>query len=96
MSDEEKKPEGKEEPTLKNRVFMTRAYLKPIDKELYGLFRDVVEEDAATGKREKLGKPIGPIKVLRKKRQTDPVEAVRVRTVHPKTGEALELVEWEG
>jgi len=56
----------------------------------------VVEEDAATGKREKLGKPIGPIKVLRKKRQTDPVEAVRVRTVHPKTGEALELVEWEG
>jgi hypothetical protein len=50
----------------------------------------------ATGKREKTGKPVGPIKILRKKLPSDKEEAVRVRTVHPKTGESLELVEWEG
>jgi hypothetical protein len=93
---EEQKPEVQEKPQLKNRVFMSRAYLLPIDKDLFGLYRHLEEEDKDTGKREKLGKPIGPIKVLRRKRPSDKDEDVRVRTVHPKTGESLELVEWEG
>jgi hypothetical protein len=95
MSEEEKKPEGEEKPKI-NRTFMSRAYLLPIDRELFGLYRNVEQEDPETGQREKLGKPIGPIKILRRKRPDDKAEAVRVRTVHPKTGESLELVEWEG
>lgn len=78
-----------------NRVFMTRAYLLPLEKNLYGLFRDIVEEDE-TGHREKRGKPIGPIKLLRPIRRGEDQDLVRVKTVHPKTGEALDLVEWEG
>jgi hypothetical protein len=93
MSEEEKLPDPQKPG---NKIFMTRAYLLPIDKQLFGLYRDVVEEDAETKQREKLGKPIGPIKILRRKTPSDKEESVRVRTVHPKTGESLDLVEWEG
>lgn len=94
MSEEEKKEEV---PNIDGyRYFYSKAYLLPIDKGLYGLYRSMIAEEVATGKREKTGKPIGPIKILRKKTPQDDEKAVRVRTVHPKTGESLELVEWEG
>ena len=71
------------------RTFMGPAYLLPMEKGLYGLYRDITVEDPETNEREKAGK-IGPIKVLRK---AEGDEQIFLRTVHPKTGEALELTE---
>jgi hypothetical protein len=97
MSEDTKTPEEEKPLDIDGfRYFYSRAYLLPIDKELFGLYRSMIAEEVATGKREKTGKPVGPIKILRKKLPSDKEEAVRVRTVHPKTGESLELVEWEG
>lgn len=93
MSEEEKKIEA---PPTMPRTFMSRAYLLPMEKNLYGLYRNIEVEDPETGKREKAGKPIGPIRVLRPIRRGEDQSLVRVRTVHPKTGEALDLVEWDG
>lgn len=98
MSEEEKKPEGEEAKKEMPRTFMSRAYLLPIagEKNLYGLYRHIEVEDPKTKQREKMGKPIGPIRILRPIRKDEDESLVRVRTVHPKTGEALNLVEWDG
>jgi hypothetical protein len=47
----------------KPRTFMTPAYIREIEPGLYEMFRDVEIEE--NGKREKFGKSIGPIMVLR-------------------------------
>jgi hypothetical protein len=93
MSEEEKKPVPPDMP----RTFMSRAYLLPItgEKDLYGLYRNIEVMDPATGQREKAGAPIGPIRILRPMKPGEE-DLVRVKTVHPKTGAALDLVEWNG
>lgn len=73
------------------RTFLSRAYLLQLEPGLYGLFRDVLQEDPESGRREKVGKPLGPIRLLRKKERPD--ETTVIRTVHPSTGEDLDLVE---
>jgi hypothetical protein len=70
------------------RVYLSRAYLKLLESNTYGLFRDVLSEDRTTRERERMGH-VGPIKVLR------PVQAgerPEIRTVDPGTGALLELV----
>ncbi len=79
------------------RTFASGAYLKIIDKNLYGLYRDIlVETDQKdlTGHplREKTGKSIGPIALLRR---AEKGEFVYLRTQHPTTGEQLDLTEVE-
>jgi hypothetical protein len=47
----------------KPRTFMTPAYIREVEPGLYEMYRDVEIEE--NGKREKFGKSIGPIMVLR-------------------------------
>lgn len=47
----------------KPRTFMTPAYIKQVEPDLYEMWRDIEIEE--NGKREKFGKSIGPIMVLR-------------------------------
>jgi hypothetical protein len=83
------------EDSKKARYFLSRAFLLPLEKGVFGLFRSMLEEDPETKKREKVGEPIGPIRLLRTANK-DEAEKVVIRTVHPKTQELLELVEYEG
>jgi hypothetical protein len=73
------------------RTFASQAYLRELDKGIFGLYRDVLVEDEKTGQREKAGK-IGPISLLRPAKEG---ENVVLRTVHPQTQELLELTEVE-
>lgn len=79
------------------KMFASPAFLKPLEKGLFGLFRNIeVEYRDKTDNhgervREKL-KTIGPIKVLRVA-QPGEEQLIRLRTVHPDTGDLLELVE---
>lgn len=75
------------------RYFFSPGYLKLLEPGLYGLFRDTLVEDPKTGGREKVGKPVGPIRILRPRLPDEDERLVRLRTVHPQTGQALELVE---
>jgi hypothetical protein len=71
--------------TDRPRVFMTPSYVREIEPGLYEMYRDVeIEED---GKREKFGKSIGPIMVLRPARKGERVDAV---TSSP-DGQVIEL-----
>lgn len=81
MSEEENKP-------VIPRTFLGRAYLAEIEKGLYGLYRQMEMENPETGQREKCGKPLGPIRILRQKEGDEPVH---LRTVHPTTGQMLDL-----
>ena len=89
MADEEKK-EGK-------RVFAGRAFLQILEKGLYGVFREVIveEKDPRTGQmvREKLGRSIGPLRLLREMRAGEEQE-VKMRTIHPDTQKEIQLVEY--
>lgn len=83
----------------KPKVWLTAAYVKMLEANLYGLFRDAVveEKDPRTGKvtREKTGKPIGPIRLLREAKLPDEDKRVVLKTVHPNTGKEIALVEVE-
>jgi hypothetical protein len=72
------------------KTFLSPAYIKVLEKNLYGLFRNLEVEEK--GQREKL-REIGPIKLLRKAKLPDEDKQVVIRTVDPKTGEAIGLVE---
>lgn len=82
---------------LKERVFMGPGYVMPLDKGTFGLYRDIYVKahDPRTGKevKERLGKPVGPIKVVRPRGKDDPAEAVVLRTYDPGTDKVIELVE---
>lgn len=88
------KAKSKLEP--QRRTFLSKAYLKEVERGTFGLFRDLVfeEADKKTGSliREKSGKPIGPIRLLREARKGEENRVV-MRTMHPKTGKAISLVE---
>ena len=64
-------------PVDRPRVFLTPAYVREAEPGLYEMWRDVeVEED---GKREKFGKSVGPIMVLREARQGESVDFITTR-----------------
>lgn len=78
------------------RTFMGKAYVTVLEKDLYGLYRDVIveEDDPKTGTpiREKAGS-IGPIKLLREARKGEEQQVV-LRTSHPTdVGQIIDLVE---
>lgn len=81
---------------LKDRVFMSAAYIMEIEPKTYGLYRNIEMETDRVGPdgkkiREKV-KAIGPIRLLR---EAEPGEEqlVVLRTVHPETFKELSLVE---
>lgn len=79
------------------RTFLSKAYLQEVEKGLYGLFRNL--EMVEVGKdgqevREKVGKPIGPLRLLREARKGEESRVV-LRSHHPKEGRLLDLVEQE-
>ena len=77
------------------RIFMSGGYLKILDIDTYGLFRDLIiqvtKEDGSI-EREKAGQPVGPLGVFREKRPEDPPQNVALRTHHPTEDRPLELV----
>ena len=90
--------EDKDPENMKGvKVYASPAYLKPLEKGLFGLFRNIEVEDRGSinGEpvREKI-RTIGPIKTLREAARGEE-QLVKLRTVHPDTGELLELVEVE-
>ncbi len=84
--------EKKEETVGSTRIYMSKAYLSLVEKNLYGLFRDLLKEelDSKTLQptTEKLGKPLGPLGLFRAREGQETKDMV---TVNPKTGEPLEL-----
>jgi hypothetical protein len=87
--DDENKGLEEEKPKVA-RTWMSKAYLIQVEKNLYGLYRHLEQENPDTGLREKVGKPIGPIRLLRPAKGDDQVV---IRTVHPVTGQELSLCE---
>jgi len=90
MSKKEKKPQPK------MKTFLTPGYIKELDNDLYGVFRnvEVEEKDKRTGRwvREKL-QELGPLgKPLREARKGEEAMVV-LRSHHPITNLPLELVE---
>jgi hypothetical protein len=83
----------------KPKVWLSAAYLRILEPNVFGLYRDalVEEKDQRTGKvtREKTGKPIGPIRLLREAKMPEEDKVVVLRTVHPTTGKEIALVEIE-
>ena len=79
----------------KPRVFMSPAFLKVIEKDTYGLFRNIEIEtfDKTKGHpmREQAGE-IGPIKVLREAEAGEELKIV-LETWHPTEKRMLKLVE---
>ena len=45
------------------RTFMGPAYVREVEPNTYAMFRDMIKEE--DGKREKWGKPIGPLYMFR-------------------------------
>jgi hypothetical protein len=81
----------------KPKVFASPAFLKIMDKDVYGLFRSIIVEEfnETTGKtvREKV-KDVGPISLLRELRKGEDKKVV-LRTHHPVDNRELSLVELE-
>lgn len=69
----------------KPRTFMTPAYIREVENGLYEMWRDVEIEE--NGKREKFGRSIGPIMVLRPAAKGEKVDFISSRP----DGEVLEL-----
>lgn len=90
-------PKGKEEEfdPNKERTFLTGAYLLEMEPGTFGLYRHLEVQflDPSDGKvkREKRGKPIGPLGLFRPALKGEE-QRVKLRTVHPKTGNPIELV----
>jgi hypothetical protein len=78
----------KEKPKLP-RTFLSPAYLVEVEKGTYGLYRNFTQLNEETGVKEKVGKPIGPIKLFREAKGQDPVH---MRT-SAKDGRPLNLTE---
>lgn len=67
------------------RTFMSPAYILEVEKGLYEMYRDIEVEE--NGKREKFGKKVGPIMVLRRKQKGEQADFT---TVDPR-GDVIEL-----
>ena len=84
-------------PQPKVRTFLGKAYLQILERNLYGIFRDVLveEDDPKTGKpvREKL-KSLGPLKLLREAEKGEEQRVV-LRSHHPVENREISLVELE-
>lgn len=93
---ETQQPEPVEQPKKKldpnKRFYLSKAYLKPVEKGLYGLFRDMMEEDKTTKKAEIL-KQLGPTRLLREARNPEEEKAVVLRTFDSATHRELKLIE---
>lgn len=76
------------------KTYLSKAYLKHLEKNLYGLFRNLEIEDEH-GNREKI-KEIGPLKMLRKAKLPEEDKRVVLKTYEPATQEEIGLVELEG
>lgn len=66
-------------PDLKNlpRTFMGPAYVREVEPGTFAMYRDItVEED---GKREKFGKPIGPMGLFRRAKDGETVDFTTVK-----------------
>lgn len=76
------------------KVFLSKAYLTRLDKNTYGLFRNIEIEQQVNNKvvREKVGKPVGPISLLKKKENND-TKPVVLRTICPLSNVEIKLVE---
>lgn len=90
--EEAPRPQPKLDPN--KRFFFSKAYLKEVERGLYGLFRDFMEEDKTTGKQEPL-KNVGPTRLLREARTPEEEKAVVLKTVDAK-GNELKLIEVKG
>lgn len=79
-------------------TFWSKAYLVEEDPGTFILYRDMLVEgvDRKTQEkvREKVGRPIPVGKPLRRAAEGEEMRVV-VRTVHPKSGEPIDLVEIE-
>lgn len=77
------------------RTFLSKAYLRELEPGTFGLFRnlEVEEVDPKTGQpvREKVGRPIGPIGLLREAAKGEEAQVV-LRTYHPTQNRPIELV----
>ena len=79
------------------RTFLSKAYIMELEKGLWGLYRDLLVEtdvkDEKTGDqiREKVGKPLGPIGLLREMQKGEE-EHVVLRSYDAKSDKLLELV----
>lgn len=82
----------------KPKVIAGSAYVKLLEKGLYGLFRDVYTEEQVEGAephREKMGS-IGPISLLREMQKGEEGQVV-LKTSHPNDpGRMISLVETKG
>lgn len=56
------------------RVFMTQAYVREVEPGLFEMYRDMEVEE--NGKREKFGKSIGPIMVLRQAQKDEKIDFI--------------------
>lgn len=63
------------------KTYLTKAYVKQLEKGLYGLFRNLEFEDDK-GVREKV-KEIGPIRLLREAKMPDEDKQVVLKTYDP-------------
>ena len=57
---------------------MTPAYVREVEPGLYEMWRDVEIEDEG-GRREKFGRSVGPIMVLREARHGESVDFITTR-----------------
>jgi hypothetical protein len=81
---------------MKQKIFASAAFLKVLEKNLYGLYRSILvelDELGPDGKpiREKV-KDVGPISLLREARKGEEDKVV-LRSHHPKEDRELALVE---
>jgi hypothetical protein len=62
------------EDELKNlpRTFMEPAYVREVEPGTFAMYRDIVVEE--NGKREKSGKPIGPMGLFRQAKKGETVD----------------------
>lgn len=68
------------------RTFMSPAYLKEIDTNVFAMFRDILVEEK--GQKEKWGKPIGPIMIFRPAEVGEPIDFITTLA----DGKVLELI----
>jgi hypothetical protein len=59
------------------RVFMTPAYVREVEPGTYAMYRDMVQEE--DGKREKVGKSIGPLYLFRPAKQGEKEDFITSR-----------------
>lgn len=54
------------------RTFMSPAYVREVEPGTFAMYRDITVEE--NGKREKFGKPIGPMGLFRKAKEGEKID----------------------